>query len=341
MGWFDGWFGSSSSSSDTDPLRKLDPKLREFLEKESPVKYSQQQQQAAQEQQQQTHRQQLQLQQQEQQTQQQQQQQSQTDASVVPRESLFQDGRYAHLWKSYRPLAAVEAETKNDHEKLMDVLEGFKERKAEIGRAALENCAEEQLDWNNCMKSGDWTSRMTMCRTEVKKFERCYMTQSRLLKALGYLQSYDRPPEVDEDIQMRADTIYHRMLQQEEEIAKAKAEGRPIPSFPPLITTNTTKTQQSATSPMPTKSTTDTSSGAAAIPQPDQATLDAWKEKLEKLPEEERAAEEQALRAEHLVKAEMAAKILALRQEQAREREARKAEGKATIGDKITSLLGN
>jgi hypothetical protein len=96
----------------------------------------------------------------------------------VPHESLYKDGRYAHLWKTYKPYAAIEAETKSDHEKLMDVLDAFKERKAQIGKAALENCALEQLDWNNCMKSGDWTSRLTMCRAEVKKFERCYMMQS-------------------------------------------------------------------------------------------------------------------------------------------------------------------
>lgn len=82
------------------------------------------------------------------------------------------------MWKGYKPLAAVEAETKTDHEKLMDVLEGYKERKAQIGKAALENCADEQMDWNLCMKSGEWTSRMTMCRKEVQRFERCYMTQA-------------------------------------------------------------------------------------------------------------------------------------------------------------------
>jgi hypothetical protein len=75
-------------------------------------------------------------------------------------------------------LAAVEAETKSDHEKLMDVLDSYKARKSQIGKAALENCALEQLDWNKCMKSGDWTARMTMCRAEVRKFERCYATQS-------------------------------------------------------------------------------------------------------------------------------------------------------------------
>ena len=60
----------------------------------------------------------------------------------------------------------------------MDVLEGYKERKAMIGRAALENCADEQMDWNLCMKEGDWVKKARMCSEEVRRFERCYMTQS-------------------------------------------------------------------------------------------------------------------------------------------------------------------
>lgn len=177
MGWFDSVWGSSSSGSKEDPLRKLDPKLRAFLEKESPIKYnnsSQQQQQptqaaanvttasaataagsAAGAQ-----------------------QQSREEGNKPPTESLYQDGRYAHLWKTYRPLAEVEAETKSDHEKLMDVLEAYKDRKAQIGRAALESCAEEQMDWTACMKEGNWSARLTMCRDEVRKFERCYLVQS-------------------------------------------------------------------------------------------------------------------------------------------------------------------
>lgn len=169
MGWFDGWTGSQSSGG--DPLQKLDPKLRDFLEREAPVKYEQSQTQSR---------------------------PSPTpeapappqavDATVspeadqqrptVPPQSLYQDGRYAHLWKTYRPQAAVEAETKSDHEKLMDVLEAYKDRKAEIGKAALENCALEQEAWSECMKSGDITARMTMCRDAVRKFERCYTLQN-------------------------------------------------------------------------------------------------------------------------------------------------------------------
>ncbi|KAK4447516.1 hypothetical protein QBC34DRAFT_329814 [Podospora aff. communis PSN243] len=306
MGWFDGWFGGSSSGS--DPLGKLDPNVRKYLEKESPVKLHphdgepspsappQPQKPTA----------------------------SSDDADLppVPPQSLFQDGRYAHLWKTYRPLAALEAETKTDHEKLMDVLEAFKERKAKIGRTAMENCAEEQFEWMNCMKEGEWTKRAKMCSDEVRAFERCYKTQTRLLKAMGYLSSYQRPPEVDEQIQMRADKIYQDMIANEREAAKAKDEGRPVPVYMPAIPKQEVPVD-----------------GAAAM-QPGPEKLKEWKEILEKLPVEERAAEEEALRAEFRAKSEVAAGVQSIWDQRAKEREARKAEGKETMMDKVKDLIG-
>lgn len=166
MGWWSSLWGSDVTD---DPLRKLDPKLREYLEKESPIKYGS----SPQAQPPSVH-------------------QSTVPSTVtaaatnsddssqsaVPKESQFQDGRYAHLWKTYRPLAEIEAETKSDQEKIMDVLEGYKERKSQIGRAALENCALEQVDWRSCMNSPTMAERLTMCREQVKKFERCYTMQT-------------------------------------------------------------------------------------------------------------------------------------------------------------------
>jgi len=173
MGWFSSSKPDSSSTSPSaDPLRNLDPELRAYLEQESPVKYKP------------------------------------TSApppppppppepsppkpalstlptsinpasSVsVPSQSLYPDGRYAHLWTTYRPLAEVENETKTDQEKLLDVLDGYKQRKADIGRAALENCALEQQAITDCFKSGGVKARMTMCRQENREFERCYTLQS-------------------------------------------------------------------------------------------------------------------------------------------------------------------
>jgi hypothetical protein len=162
MGWFDGWFGSNRN----DPLQNLDPKLQEFLAKESPVKYRTSAQNAQQTKPQPTE------------SPSNVPPEAQISEPAAPRPSLFPDGRYQHLWKTYRPLADIEAETKNHSEKLMDVLEGYKERKSAIGRAALENCSIEQEEWMNCMKSGSWEDRLQMCRHQVRRFERCYTMQS-------------------------------------------------------------------------------------------------------------------------------------------------------------------
>ncbi|KAL8866834.1 MAG: hypothetical protein Q9174_006051, partial [Haloplaca sp. 1 TL-2023] len=171
MGWFSGWFGgSSASSSNNDPLRDLDPSLRDFLEKESPVKYQTSapppppppagpEPSVASESAEIDNA-------------------SNTSKPAVPPESLFQDGRYAHLWATYKPRAELEGAMKSDQEKLMDVLEGYKARKAMIGKAALENCTLEQAAVNDCYKKGTWGDTMTMCRTENQSFTRCYAMQA-------------------------------------------------------------------------------------------------------------------------------------------------------------------
>ncbi|KAK2009045.1 hypothetical protein LZ32DRAFT_608834 [Colletotrichum eremochloae] len=320
MGWFDGWFGSGAPASD-DPLKSLDPKLREFLERESPVKIQQQAQdaqnkavraaEAAGTAAASAHA------------------QSQLDAAKagdrpkVPKESLFQDGRYAHLWKTYRPYSEIEAENKTDHEKLMDVLEGYKQRKHNIGKAALENCAIQQEEWVNCMKNGAMEDRLQMCRHQVQRFERCYTVQTRFLKALGYQSVHNRPAQVEEDIQMHADKLYARMIEQEEAAEAAKKEGLPVPKFDFAI----------PTSPAGADPTT-----PEVKPRPELEK--SWREQLEKLPEAERAAEEAALRADLQAKADVAKNVQKLWEEQEKEKERRKAEGKATIVDRIAGAFG-
>jgi hypothetical protein len=153
MGWL---WGSDDKAKDA--IKKLDPALREFLEKESPVKFAE----------------------------------AQPDPEPeappppptkeeleevknrVPSQSLYPDGRYAHIWKTYTPQGEVERRNKSESEQLADVLEGYKNRKAEIGRAALENCALQQFDLNECFRNGGIRATATMCRTENRSLERCY-----------------------------------------------------------------------------------------------------------------------------------------------------------------------
>jgi hypothetical protein len=177
MGWFWGPSNDNDSNKSRDPLRDLDPSLREFLSKESPVKYSAsnstssstapaipQTSPTAQA-------------------------RNRTTRNAVPEpaaikenkipaESLYQDGRYVHLWETYQSQAETEAAGKSDQEKINDILEGYKYRKAEIARAALENCVMEQTEVNDCFRSLSWSRTLNLCRTENKRFERCYLMQS-------------------------------------------------------------------------------------------------------------------------------------------------------------------
>lgn len=165
MGWFWGNSNDGDKDKSQDPLKNLDPSLREFLRKESPVKYGSADSAESKASQNKSAS-------------------KSTNTTTedptkpcVPSRSLYQDGRYAHLWKTYQPQAEIEQQAKSDAEKIQDVIEGYKFRKAEIGRAALENCALEQWDVNECFRSGGWQARLTMCREENRKLERCYMMQ--------------------------------------------------------------------------------------------------------------------------------------------------------------------
>nr|XP_023908605.1 uncharacterized protein LOC112020278 [Quercus suber]POF15550.1 hypothetical protein CFP56_48744 [Quercus suber] len=159
---------------------------------------------------------------------------SATNANEVPPESLFPDGRYAHLWKTYRHQSEVDAAGKSDQERLSDVVDTYKDRQAAIGRAAVENCILEQMAERECWTSGSWMDRATMCRKEARSFTRCYDMQQRFLKALGYL-SQMRSGEEEERIQMHADKLYHEMLAREKAVQEADVAGLPAPKQEPLL----------------------------------------------------------------------------------------------------------
>lgn len=162
MGWLWGSNPHTPSTPSTDPLRDLDPTLRDFLHASTPSTSPSPPPPPPPS-------------------------QLPPDPSLlapesttptVPPQSLYPDGRYADLWRTYRPLSEIESATQTDQEKLMEVLEGYKQRKAEIGRTALENCALEQGAVDHCFRKGGWSKRMGMCREENRAFERCFLMQS-------------------------------------------------------------------------------------------------------------------------------------------------------------------
>ncbi|EAS29306.3 uncharacterized protein CIMG_08052 [Coccidioides immitis RS] len=241
MGWFWG-----NSSGDDDPTKKLDPGLREYLEKETPSRYI-----------------------------------PTTDVpsseppsretptspdnatsesrTTVPSASLFPDGRYAHLWKTYQPMSELEGPEISPAEKVVDQ---FKKRKDVLNRAALENCAEEHIALTNCFKDGDaqqrmW-ARMTMCSKQNKEFSRCYTMQAKFLQALGYGSNFDWDRENEEKIQMHADKLYHQMLDYEARVEEAKAAGVEPPPLRSLFNPDA--------APIPAESEGDNANEPAMVP---------------------------------------------------------------------------
>lgn len=160
---------------------------------------------------------------------------SSTDsAPKVPPQSQFQDGRYADLWRNYRPLAQVEDATKTDQQRMRDLMEDQESKKAFLGMMALENCAMEQWAEHECLTGPASVSRALLCRAENRAFSRCFETQSKLLKALGYMSVVSQPEEA-EKVQMHADRLWQKIVEQEKAIDEAKKNGQPIPQFQPVL----------------------------------------------------------------------------------------------------------
>lgn len=149
---------------------------------------------------------------------------------TVPPQSLYQDGRYAHLWKTYVPSSTIEAATTTPIDRIQAAK---KERKQGIHRAALENCAFEEEIRQQCLSGQNMASRfkgtLTMCNDETKQYNRCYQLQAKFLQALGYMSTYDSTDDFEERIQMHADKLYHRMMDYEAAVDEAKRNHTPIP----------------------------------------------------------------------------------------------------------------
>ncbi|KHJ30370.1 putative autophagy protein [Erysiphe necator] len=353
-----GWFWSQQdcdSGSDKDPLRNLDPSLREFLKKESPVKYynkensfskespslslasksttstskssevplnlasegaSSNQHNASEDNESRTF--------------------SNSSPSTSSLPLVYKDGRYNHLWKSYQSPEEVDRHMKSDQEKIDEILEGFKYRRAEIGKAALENCALEQAALSDCWTHGSAKARLMLCREENKAFNRCHTMQSKFLKALGYLSTFDRPAVVDEEIQMYADTLYHRMLEEEKLIEAANAKGEPKPKFPPLLSHTPSFSLDSGDQ----KALQDVEKETCLPSDLKSSVRKQLKTRLEELTDIEREVEEQAIKAEIRAGESLGRNLADIYEKQKEERKARKEKGKETIGDKVISIFG-
>ena len=159
------------------------------------------------------------------------------------------------------------------------------------------------------------------------------------MKALGYLSNYDRPPEVDEQIQMHADMLYHRMLERERVVEKAKAAGLPVPMFPDIISSSPPSTSAQPQSGLATTSLED---------QPLPAEFEGLKPKvkaqvrdrLKNLTPEEREVEAKALAMELAAGETVGKQINQIFEDQGKAKKIRKEQGRETVADKIGSIFG-
>lgn len=223
MSWF--WGGGRKDSKD-DPAKSLDQDLKKFLDEQQPKPYSPAELPTPPE----------------------------TKKSItpvtpdvshepversLPKESLFQDGRYKEIWKTYVPQAEMDAATSTPVDR---VLNARKDRRQTIHKAALENCAFEQQMQQDCMTGGTWAQKikgkMTLCHEENKAYNRCYSLQAKFLQALGYMANPHNTDEDEEKIQMHADKLYHRMMDYEADVDEAKRNDRPIPPLSSLFDPN-------------------------------------------------------------------------------------------------------
>jgi hypothetical protein len=318
-------FGSSSnnaaatSSASSDPLANLDPSLRAFLEKEAPVKYRPAQPSPPQSNPQTATA-----------------AEPSSDSTTSPHDpekpqppTAFPDGRYAHLWSTYTPLSTIESASKSSQEKLADILQSYSSRKALLGAAALENCALEQGAINDCFRNGPLKSRMTLCREENRSLERCYVMQSRFLKALGYMNVAGTGAGSGEGgeaerVQMHADRLYQRMLEQEKRAEEAKAKGEPMPDFKPILE--------------------EVGNRGGELPklarELSPAAQKDIRERLKDLSPLERELEEKALAMEIQSGEETGKAVDRIFREKQRERDKRREDGKETASDRIAGWFG-
>lgn len=223
---------------------------------------------------------------------------------------------------------------------MRDLVEAYNDRKAGIGRVAMENCALEYMEQWECFSNPKtWTALGTLCNAESRKFNRCYDMQSKFLKALGYLTMEDRAPEEDERIQMHADKLYQQMMQQEAEIEKAEKEGRERPKFQSLLSkTNISQAMAGQTSAMQSTPVTMDENDIWSKIKPEVRM--EYEKKISELPPEQQEVERLAVLGELKAREGITSKVEHTFVEERLERMRRREAGQSTIGDTIKYWWG-
>ena len=145
---------------------------------------------------------------------------------------------------------------------------------------------------------------------------------------------------------MHADTLYHRMLDQERAIEEAKAAGKPVPEFPPMLTAlpavpSTPSPQAPASSDAAATSPTQPADPTPLTPDQFSPRVQAQlARRLKGLSPAQRDVEEKAIAMEIKAAQILGRQIDQLFDEQGKAKKERKARGEETLTDKFNSLFG-
>lgn len=320
-------------SKSEDPLDNLDPQLREFLEKEAPkpsthAAYKPPKAEPT------TPRLQTQSQIQEDTPT----QTAESDKPRVPPQSQFQDGRYAHLWKSYRPGETREA--LSDGEVLQNLTKAYNWRKTEISKTALENCVFDAIAEQECFKRGSFGQKIWLCRDETQALDRCTTMQAKFLQALGYMSVEGRPPETEERIQMHADRLYQQMLEHEKIAKHAKEQGLPAPEFKPIMSKDNLAKILGVQSQdyLPTAEKAEQMAQRTDMSYVPEKMREKYQKQIKDMTPDERIVEEAAQIAAAREQSNLANEYRQFRDQKKLDEEQRRKDGTLTVAERIRSL---
>lgn len=139
---------------------------------------------------------------------------------------------------------------------------------------------------------------------------------------------------------MHADTLYHRMLEQEAAIASAKASNAPIPVFPPIFPSPSSPSPSLPESPPPAPflapRPVELFSKEHLVP----AARAGLEKRLKDKTPEERELTERATAMEASQNDAVARKVSSMLEETERKRKERREKGEVRFGDLIAGLFG-
>ena len=144
---------------------------------------------------------------------------------------------------------------------------------------------------------------------------------------------------------MHADTLYHRMLDQEKAQKEAEKAGLPIPQFPPILQKPRSAASAPASVPAPLEPepAAQTSLPVQKVAQMNHLTPEAraeLKKRMKDKPEVVRELEQKAMLAEAESDVSVAKRVSALQSSGMERRKERREKGEATLGDTISGWFG-